>query len=429
MTIHVVAEGDTLNSIAQQYGVTPERIIIENELPNPQNLVIGQSIGIRVPDVVHTVAEGETLFGIAEAYDVSPTQILQNNPQIAANEFLTPGQELVITYAGEEVIDTVMINGYAYPFIDRTVLRKTLPFLTYLSIFTYGFTAEGALVPIEDEELIAIAQEFGVAPIMMLAPMTADGNFNSQVAHDMFINPGAQETLINNIVTTMQAKGYRGLDIDFEFVLPEDKGEFLEFITAVNTRLDQEGFITLVALAPKTSGEMTGLLYEAHDYPTIGAVADIVLLMTYEWGFTFGPPMATAPLNNVRRVLEYGVTVIDPNKILMGIPNYAYDWPLPFVKGETQAESIGNQEAIERAVQYGVTIQFDETAQAPFYNYTDANGIEHVVWFDDVRSMNAKFRLIPELNLRGAGVWQIMRYFPGMWMVVDSLFTIVKEET
>ncbi len=136
--------------------------------------------------------------------------------------------------------------------------------------------------------------------------------------------------------------------------------------------------------------------------------------------------MATAPLNNVRRVLEYGVSVIDPNKILMGIPNYAYDWPLPFVRGETAAESIGNQQAIERGVQYGVTIQFDELAQAPFYNYTNAEGVEHVVWFDDVRSMNAKFSLIPELGLKGAGVWQIMRFFPGLWLVVASRFSVTK---
>jgi spore germination protein len=171
---------------------------------------------------------------------------------------------------------------------------------------------------------------------------------------------------------------------------------------------------------------MTGLLYEAHDYPTIGAVADYVLLMTYEWGYTYGPPMATAPLNNVRRVLEYGVSVIDVNKILMGIPNYAYDWPLPFVRNETAAESITNQEAITRAAQYGVTIQFDEQAQAPFYNYTTAEGVQHVVWFDDIRSMNAKLRLIPEFNLAGAGVWQIMNYFPGLWLVTNNIFTIDK---
>lgn len=426
MTIHIVKQGDTLQSIAAQYGVTPERIVTENELPNPDKLLIGQSIGIRIPDVSHTVVAGDTLYTIAQQYKVDPNQILQNNPQVAAREALTPGDVLVITYAQEKVIDTVVFNGYAYPFIDRTVLRKTLPFLTYISLFTYGFSPTGELVPIDDSELIAIAKEFGVAPIMMLAPMNAEGTFDTQIAHQIFANPTAQTALINNLVTNMKAKGYHGLDIDFEFVLPEDKQAFLNFVTAINTRLDAEGLITLIALAPKTSGTMTGLLYEAHDYPTIGGVADLILLMTYEWGYTYSDPKATAPINNMRKVLEYGVSVIDPNKVLMGVANYAYDWPLPYVKGVTAAESLGNQEAIARAAQYGVTIQFDEPSQSPFYNYTNAQGVDHVVWFDDVRSMNAKLRLIPEFKLHGGGVWQIMRFFPGMWMVASSIFTIQK---
>ena len=136
--------------------------------------------------------------------------------------------------------------------------------------------------------------------------------------------------------------------------------------------------------------------------------------------------MATAPLASVRRVLAYGVSVIDPDKILMGMPNYAYDWPLPFIKQQTSAESISNVQAIERAVQYGVTIQFDEQAQTPFYYYTDAQGVAHVVWFEDARSMNAKYRLIPEYNLTGAGIWQIMNFFPQSWLIVNNLFTVAK---
>ena len=173
---------------------------------------------------------------------------------------------------------------------------------------------------------------------------------------------------------------------------------------------------------------MTGLLYEAHNYATLGAVADEVLLMTYEWGYTFGPPMATAPINNVRRVLKYGISVIDPDKILLGIPNYAYDWPLPFVRGTTEAESISNQQAIERAALFNVSILFDELAQSPYYYYTDYNDIEHVVWFDDVRSMNQKLRLIPQYGLIGGGVWQIMKFFPGLWNVVGSIFRVKKTE-
>ncbi len=426
MEIHVVRSGETIESIAQQYGIAPTLIISVNELPNPENLVVGQSLAIRIPETVHTIVQGDTLTTIAETYGVTITEILQNNPRIAEMEILVPGEPVIISFQGEESLDSIIVNGYAYPFIDRAVLRKTLPYLTYLSIFTYGFTPEGKLNPIEDEELIAIAYEFGVVPIMMLAPMTAEGAFSSDIASQLFANEESINLLIENIVANMQLKGYQGLDIDFEFILPEDKESFISFIDKVHNRLSQEGLSTFVALAPKTSGEMVGLLYQAHDYPRIGAIADHVLLMTYEWGYTYGPPMATSPLNNMRLVLQYGVSVIDTNKILLGIPNYAYDWPLPFVRGVTMAESLSNQEAIARAAQYNVTILYDELAQSPYYYYTDSAGVIHVVWFDDVRSMNTKMRLIPELGLEGAGVWQIMNFFPGLWNVVGAFFTVEK---
>ena len=424
MSIHVLQEGETLGLISEQHGVTPERLIIDNELPNPDNLVVGQSMIVRIPTQLHTVVEGDTSSGVAETYGITIDQLLRNNPWAAAQEFLEPGQTLLIAYEGEPVIDTALIIGYLYPFIDQSVHLKTLPFLTYQSLFTYGFTPQGDLVPIEDEELIAIGYEAGVPPIMVLAPMSAEMTFDTQIAHDMFVNAEGQMRLIENIIATMQEKGYVGLDIDFEFIQPEDRDLFIAFITNIKNSLEPLGLLTLVALAPKTSGEMTGLLYEAHDYPAIGAIADLVLLMTYEWGYLFSSPMPTAPLNNVRQVLEYGVSVIENDKILMGIPNYSYDWALPYVRGEGMAEALSNQEAIVRAARYGATIEFDEIAQVPFFYYTNEQGVEHVVWFDDARSMNAKLRLIPELQLRGAGIWQIMDFFPGLYMVINELFTI-----
>lgn len=426
MTIYVVKPGDTISSIANQYGVTSNRIITDNELTNANNLLVGQSLVIQFPEVIHTVAEGDTLYGIAQEYGVTPTRLLQNNPWIANTESLIPGSVLVIRFRRDENFGDIVINAYAYPYIDRTVLRKTLPFLTYLSLFTYGFTPEGDLIPIDDTELIQLARDYNVAPLMVLAPMDAGGNFSNDIAHAMFTNPEGQSRLIDNILSNVQNKNYSGVDIDFEFVRPEDKEGFISFISALKNKLEPNGYILTVALAPKTSGEQAGLLYQAHDYPRIGAIADKVLLMTYEWGYTYSSPMATAPLNSVRRVLSYGVSVIDPDKILMGMPNYAYDWPLPYVEGQSKAETISNVQAIDRGVQYGVTIQFDEASQAPFYYYTNSDGVEHVVWFDDARSMNAKYRLIPEFKLNGAGVWQIMNYFPGMWLVVNNLFNVAK---
>ncbi len=141
------------------------------------------------------------------------------------------------------------------------------------------------------------------------------------------------------------------------------------------------------------------------------------------WGYTYGPPMAVAPINRVRAVLDYAVTAIPRNKINLGIPNYAYDWALPYERGVTAASNISNVEAVRRAALHRADIQFDEIAQSPFYEYT-VDGIAHIVWFEDVRSIQAKLRLIPEYGLMGAGYWSLMKPFRANWLLLNSLFEI-----
>ena len=179
-----------------------------------------------------------------------------------------------------------------------------------------------------------------------------------------------------------------------------------------------------MALAPKTSADQRGLLYEGHNYRLLGEAADLVLLMTYEWGYTYGPPLAVAPLPNVRRVVEYALTEIPPEKILLGIPNYGYDWTLPYVRGESRATSISNQYAVTLAGDNNAEIQYDPTAQAPFFRYTDPAGREHEVWFEDARSIRAKLSLLSRYDLAGAGYWNLNRPFPQNWLVLNSMYHI-----
>lgn len=140
-----------------------------------------------------------------------------------------------------------------------------------------------------------------------------------------------------------------------------------------------------------------------------------------------GPPMAVAPINQVRRVVEYAVTEIAREKIDLGIPNYGYDWPLPYERGVTQAAAINNVQAVQIAVREGAEIQFDENAMSPFFRYTDElTGIAHEVWFEDVRSLQAKFDLIKEFGLRGCGYWQIMQWFRANWLLLSENFWVNK---
>ncbi len=422
MLIHVVRPGETLYGIAGQYGADPALLETANGVPPSGALAVGQTLVIQSVETFHVVQPGQTLSGVAREYGLSLRQLYRNNYGLEGSPEVRPGQRLVIRYRDER-LGTASTNGYAYPFIQLRQLGATLPYMSYMTPFTYGIDENGGLLPLDDGALLAEARRLGAAPLMHLSTLTEAGQFSSDRAARLLEDPVLQAALIDQVLATIGERGYRGLDVDFEYLPAALRERYGAFIAALRERLSPLGLPVLVALAPKTRADQPGLLYEAHDYALLGAAADYVLLMTYEWGYTYGPPMAVAPLPNVRQVLDYAVTVIPREKIYLGIPNYGYDWPLPFVQGETRARSLSNQEAVALAVANGAEIQFDETARSPWFRYT-AGGVEHQVWFEDARSMSAKLRLIREYGLWGAGYWNLMRPYPQGWTVLNALYQV-----
>ena len=378
MEIHVVKQGDTVDTIAAFYGVSPASVIYDNQLGYPYALAVGQALLISTSPV--------------------------SEPTFSA-------------YSG----------GYAYPFIEEMVLQETLPFLSYLFIFSYGFTTEGELVPptLDDQFMIQWAYRLGARPILTLTPFGPDGMFNNYLITTMVNDEVVKNRLFQNLLAAMNEKGFQGVDVDFEYILSADRVPFANFVADLQNFLTPYGYTVSVALAPKTSDDQPGLLYEGKDYGLLGNAADWVLLMTYEWGYTYGPPMAVAPLNKVIEVVNYAVTRIDPSKIHLGIPNYGYDWPLPYEKGVTKARTISNTEAVQIAIRAGVPILFDETAMSPYFTYTE-NGIRHEVWFEDVRSLTEKYSLLPSYQLRGISIWQIMKLFRPAFLLFQDMFQIQK---
>lgn len=240
MWIYVVQSGDSVNTIADRYGISLDALIYNNQLEYPYRLAVGQAL-------------------------------------------LMPG-------ANENTNRLAIVsNGYAYPFISPWVLEQTLPYLTEIAIFSYGFTGQGELVPpvMDDTWVIRAAEEFETLPILTLTPFGPDGQFNNNLITAVVNNPAAEQQLFENLRIVMQEKGYRGLDIDFEYILASDRDAFTRFVQNAVAFFNALGYQVSVALAPKTSSDQVGLLYEGKDYPALGAAANRVLLMTYEWGYTY----------------------------------------------------------------------------------------------------------------------------------------------
>lgn len=425
MIIHVVEPGDSVYTLSRRYRVPVETIMRDNAINDPQKLVIGEALVLQPGASSHRVQRGESLFRIARKYGISVAELMAANPGMRG-----PGIDIgmVLTIPAKTgKLGTIEVNGYGFPNMDMDLLRETLPYLTFLSVFSYLVSADGSINNIPDEPLIRAALSARVSPMMVITNIEEGKGFSSEIARSVLTSPAAQDRLLDSVIRVMQTKGYRGLDIDFEYIFPANRQDYNNFIRKAAARLRPMGYYLASALAPKTSADQPGLLYEAHDYPVHGSVMDHVILMTYEWGYTYGDPQPVAPLNEVRKVISYAVTAIPRNKILMGIPNYGYDWTLPHKQGDA-AKSLSNTGAVDLAARVGAHIQYDAKAQSPFFNYYDSTGVQHIVWFEDARSIRAKLLLAHEYRLQGVSYWTITRPFPQNWIVLSSLFHIRKVE-
>ncbi|MDQ0273884.1 glycoside hydrolase family 18 protein [Cytobacillus purgationiresistens] len=426
MQIHVVQQNQTLRGIAQAYGTTEADLIEANELPNANQLVIGQTLVIPIIGRFYWVQPGDSLYSIAQRFGLSPQELARIN-QISISRPLQVGFRL---YIPESPKPPAEFNAYVEP-RGTTVSpelteasRDAAPHLTYLAPFNFQALRDGSLQepPLDDLPAIAAADQ---NVLMMVISNQENDQFSDELARILLNDQAIQDQFLNNIVNTANKYGFKDIHFDFEYIRPADREAYNQFLRKARDRFHAEGWLLSTALAPKTSANQEGKWYEGHDYKAHGEIADFVVIMTYEWGYSGGPAMAVSPIGPVRDVLEYAITEIPPDKILMGQNLYGYDWTLPFVEG-SMAKAVSPQQAIQIAAENNVAIQYDQEAQAPFFLYTDNEGKRHEVWFEDGRSIQAKFNLVKELGLRGMSYWKLGLSFPQNWLLLSDNFEVVK---
>ncbi len=426
MQIHVVQPEQTLSAIADMYGVSANTLEVANRIPNPDHLVVGQALVIPIKGMYYWVRQGDSLYTIGKKFGITARRLAEVN-RIPLYRPLQIGQRLYIPPKPRRVAEV-----YAYADIDAHKVSPRLKKnvedvatqLTFFGPSSYQVKADGTLVEPDLDDFFTIARENDVVMSMVITN-TVGHQFDAELARTVLTNDDIQNKLLDNIIETAKREGFGDVHLDIERVYGDDREAYNRFLRRAARRIHDNGLLMSTALAPKVSATHTGEWYSAHDYRVHGEVADFVVLVTYEWGHRDGPPMPVSPIGPVRKVLEYAVTEIPPEKIMMGQNLYGYDWTLPYEKGTT-AEALSPQAAIALAAKHSVQIHYDTAAQAPFFTYTDNDGKEHKVWFEDARSIQAKFNLLKELGLRGVSYWRLGLPFPQNWLLIQDNFTVRK---
>ncbi len=427
MDIYVVKPGDTIMSISEEFGVTTDRILQDNGLVNPNSLVPGQAIVIVYPAQTYTVQEGDTLGGIAELYNTTLMQLLRNNPILFNREYIYPGESLVISY---ETNRQMITNGYAYPYIRRETLLKTLPYLTYLSIFNYQLTNEGNIISYQDDsEIIQLAKYYGTSPLLMVSSISPKGEPNLELLYKILLNKDYHYNLVNNILSILKSSEYDGVNILISGINETNQNLYVTLLNDISSTLSKEGYRFYVTINPNIKQIGDNVSFEQIDYSLISPLVNGIIFLQYVWGTNTDPPAPVSSNYLIRTFMDYLITFVPSDKILLGTPLIGYDWELPFVPGTSRAYSLTLDSAIILARDTNSTIQFDLLSQTPYFNYIYSYPdyeINHIVWFFDARGINALDNLINDYSLLGSGMWNIMVYYQQMWTMLNSQFELIK---
>ncbi len=424
MTIHIVSPNETTQSIAEYYGISEDKLIEDNGLDSADQLIVGQSLVIVIPEITYTVKEGDTLRGIADAFQVSVIELLANNPYLSEREYIYPGDIIVIRY---EKRGTITTHGNTVPNIDKTTLRKTLPYLTYISVLNYTAAKDGGIISYNDDsEIVQIAKAYGVAPLMLLTTLTIQGEANLIADFEVLLNEEFQRKQIDNILVILKEKGYFGLNLSLQYISLSNIQLYESYFANVTNRLNSEGYQVFVTINPNINESSNEVSFQKVDYSIINRLAQNIIFSSYEWAFNINPPSPITSINKTEIFLNYVLNYIPPDKIIIGIATLGYDWELPYVAGISNVNVISFDNVNDLASNNKVGIQYDDLSQTPYFTYTTNNQINHAVWFINAQTINATLELVSKYNLKGISVWNITVYNPQLWLIINAEYAIEK---
>ncbi|HEX5115359.1 MAG TPA: glycosyl hydrolase family 18 protein [Pseudonocardiaceae bacterium] len=292
------------------------------------------------------------------------------------------------------------------------------------SPWIYGLDAGGEIVdqysPGQRAEVtgdIARLRGAGIRLVPTVANVV-DGDFAYQPIAGILHDSARTDAHVAAIVDLVEREDFAGIDIDYEDLHAADRQAFTDYLTGLAGALHSRGKLLSVALFAKATDAGYDQRNVAQDYAAIGRVADQVRLMGYDYHWSTSPPGAIAPIGWINSVLAYARTQIPPDKIVLGIPMYGYDWV------GNQGASVTWQQAVRLAQRHHVPITYDKATQSPWFRYTDSAGTVHEVWFENAASVAAKLSAARAAGAGGVFLWLYGPEDTGMWPALHQAYPL-----
>lgn len=421
MNIHVVRTGDTLWQISQQYRVSLESILGANQLSSSR-IVPGQTLTIPIATRSYVVMPGDSLYQIANRYGVGVSELIALNPGIQASNLII-GDIIRIPAAARPSKTTLGFLELITAKTDEAGVNTNAPYYSYLALFTYGMTTSGAITPAQDQFGLQSLTQTAAIPTATFANWT-QSQFSPYAVHAMLSAPSLRQQYISEVVSIVRAKGYKAVAIDFESLLAEDRETFVQFLRELSAMLQPLQVPIIVCLMPITGHlPYEAPIIEGYDYGSIAKVATYVMLMSYNWSWPGGPPGPVASFPLVEDNINYALQRISRQKILLGLVRYGYDWAIPYQAGESTG-TWPVQAVVEMAMQNQIPIEFDSQSLTPWLGYRDSQGRQHVIWFEDARSLQLKLELVQKYQLAGIAAWELSEDFPQFTQLLTDNFRV-----
>jgi|BioPla2DNA2_1021312.scaffolds.fasta_scaffold02169_11 spore germination protein YaaH len=381
----------------------------------------------------YLVQKGDTLYGIASKHKVSVSDLMEWNK--LKSETIYVGQLLrvvppsIIIEGPEVSLDEMKIIAYKFD----TVLGFTVKYyeghlssynslknnnakITDIASFSHGMRIDGSLeTDYPPEETIAYSNQKEINSLMLIHNAQG-GRFHKELAEEVLEDPVLRDKLVKSVLAEIEKYGYNGVEVDIEGLGPDSRAEYTSFIKELKAELGPKGYMVSATLPAKTADYLRDNWTGAYDYKAIGQYADRVIIMTYDEHWSGGVPGPVASYGWVEKVINYAVKEIPPQKLLMGIAAYGYDWSIDGKNGKAVTVSEINN----YLKKYGGKILWNDTYKVPYYRYKDENGDDRIVWFENLQSSQFKMKLAKDKGLQGIAIWRLGLETKDFWNGISN---------